>query len=283
MRCIGICLLVALSAVPATGAERFPALVLHVLQREYAQQHPAGQTRAAYVEQRLCQLYPEQARPGMLVAGMRELRRLGGAGIGDMPLVVLRPDECRLFSRLDALAACRMDRAGMDRLTAARHDRLLLPAAMAGIYAVWQIVLARERAIEMTARHYPGCSAGQPGDAFRHVYVSLLLRSRIGALGAAVVMNGYEAVTGNAPRDEVMDRHNNRIGRVRNFRELRGPLRQAIGDWQAWAARVSSWIDDPAHGVLLDGWHTQDPSWQTAWADARTVTPTRYIYYCSAN
>lgn len=81
-----------------------------------------------------------------------------------------------------------------------RSGVLLISALVsAGVgYTSWRIIQSRNRAENKTLEFYASNSGrGEKGDAFRHIYVSVLLLRYITRVGASIVMGGYEVVNPN--------------------------------------------------------------------------------------
>jgi len=97
-----------------------------------------------------------------------------------------------------------------------RSGVLLVSALVsaAASYTTCRIIQSRNRAENKTLEFYEyNKDAGQKGDAFRHIYVSVLLRRYITRVGASIVLAGYEVVNPNEfARDTYMDYHNNKVG-----------------------------------------------------------------------
>lgn len=159
---------------------------------------------------------------------------------------------------------------------------ILITAAAATGYAIWRVVQSKERAEAKT--NDPNffknkAGSGQIGDAFRHIYVSMLLRRYITRVGSATVMGGYEFFHPNPhKRDTYMDKHNNKVGRHTQYWTFRGKYIRDRYKWELWAERARNWVKNTNNGVFMD-WYETDPDKETAKSEEANVNNNKYLYY----
>ncbi len=156
-----------------------------------------------------------------------------------------------------------------------------------GPYALYRVLLSKQRA-ECQAQAYYGAdtNAGKQGDAFKHMYVNVLLRAYTSKEIAKFVMDDvWERWHVNAPCDRYMDLHNNQIGRTLRYWDFH----QNTDDWTEWAENVHLFVQDSTHSafklwdretvqfkILHDLRQTPDEQyiyWNTEKADSTHVAP----------
>ncbi len=151
-----------------------------------------------------------------------------------------------------------------------------------GGYGVVQVLRAKRIAEQMAEKYYPdSTNAGQRGDAFRHVYVSVLLKKYLGRGGAWFIMGGVEFIQGvrgsNRPQDKYMDFHNNYLGRKVNYKLF--VKKGEDNDWMTISKRVKKFIDDPKNGIRLS-WKKNPPEKnKSAKKIASEVSEDKFIWY----
>lgn len=324
-----------------TRLPSFPAEVLYTLGKEWEAIHDsttakyhtdyAGAvrqdsiSRAKYVEQRLIELYPEQAYAGytdkllqICTAMLRQYARnsaIENAIQAELPLwdnaldpgstsggkwvrdsmdrdesafLELTPQEQSNWETLNRLAeqAQPADRQAFDTLhiTAFEEENLLLSLLLwRGPTLFYRVVQSKARA-ERVARYYYGeeTNSGKPGDAFKHLYVNVLLRTYTNEAIAWAVMDVYwENAHPNAPCDHFMDTHNNEVGRHTRYAEFvrtnaNGQCNETR-QWLLWAERVQQFVQDTTNGER-QAWDKQTPSFVVKPA-AKQVSRQLYIYW----
>ena len=313
---------------------KFPVEALHILEREYTHQSSTNGraenlTLDEYIEQRLIELFPDEAYLGMLeetadlieeltldyekyLADLEAYEIAISAEIfeedefvpftsleEEIELTDMTQEEIAYFMELEAIASAD------DLITGEELNDLLDNSASSGrsdggileIWAVlnvggvpgvaglatWRILQARSRAEQRAGEFYPGnTSAGERGDAFRHIFVSMHLRRYLTRVGAWAVMGAVEANRDlrrtNTPRDRQMDLHNNKIGRDTRYRQFRGRWWKDRRDWRRWSGRVKGFVDNTNNGFLMN-WRSNEPDTQRARREANNVPNTRYIWY----
>jgi hypothetical protein len=149
-------------------------------------------------------------------------------------------------------------------------------------YMAFRILQSEKRTKKKVDEFYgqgPNGAAGQISDAFKHVYMSLLLRRNLGRSFAAIFTYGYEYIERNNDEwERQMDFHNNKIGRHTKYRDLK-----TSGNWEDWATSVKNWINKGSSGNRKNGvdmdWETSQPNKATCESDRDAVGYNKYIYY----
>ena len=303
----------------------FPAIVLHILQREYAHQFEKGKTslnQGKYIEKRLIELYPEKAYKGMYeqakdemdknidnykkyLSDLKAYEKANGIEStfreednyqkfstleAEIQYMQMTKAEIEEFNKYEVIATSDIPvtRRELDTMIQSRSPVILaaviVTAAVLAGYSVWRVLQSRNRAENKTDEFYPGASSsGEKGDAFRHIYVSVLLRRYITLIGAWTVMSGYETLHPNDhARDTQMDYHNNAVGRYYEYWTFRGSYWGDRYKWEKWADNARYWVDDSYNGVDMEeeyGWLSDDPDADTADDDENEVNNHKYIYY----
>jgi hypothetical protein len=155
---------------------------------------------------------------------------------------------------------------------------MLIPLAIAVEYSVFRILQSKIRAQQKAEFYFPNAlGSGCRGDAFRHVYVSMMLRRYLGRSGSAMVMSTYERLNPNPKvSDKYMDLHNNKVGRGRKYWSFRGGYFKHRYDWERWAVNTKNYINNLQNGADMD-W--ESGSLESCESDAEKVSSKKYIYY----
>ncbi len=146
----------------------------------------------------------------------------------------------------------------------------------------YRVLQSKARA-EKLAYYYYGDATnnGRPGDAFKHIYVNVLLRTYVGEwLSHAIMDVFWEWKSPNAPCDYYMDMHNNIIGRQTRYADFTTIDTQCNADmrhWLQWAENVQHFIQDSVNGDF-QGWDKETPTFIVEPA-AKQVSNTQYIYW----
>tara|TARA_B110000003_G_scaffold133975_1_gene135947 strand:+ start:111 stop:1190 length:1080 start_codon:yes stop_codon:yes gene_type:complete len=148
-------------------------------------------------------------------------------------------------------------------------------------YPFSRIIQSRNRAESKTIEFFENNKeAGQKGDAFRHIYVSMLLRRYITRAGSSIVMSGYEVLSPNPnARDTYMDLHNNKVGRHTKYWTFRGKYFKDRYKWELWASRAKNWVNSSSNAVLKSDWYDSNPNKADAKREEALVSDYKYIYY----
>lgn len=146
----------------------------------------------------------------------------------------------------------------------------------------YRILQSKARA-EKLAYYYYGeaTNNGRPGDAFKHIYVNVLLRTYVGDwLSHAIMDVFWEWKSPNAPCDHFMDLHNNIIGRQTRYEDFTTLDTQCNADmrhWLQWAENVQHFVQDSVNGHL-QSWDKETPTFIVEPA-AKQVSSEQYIYW----
>jgi hypothetical protein len=146
----------------------------------------------------------------------------------------------------------------------------------------YRILQSKARA-EKLAYYYYGeaTNNGRPGDAFKHIYVNVLLRTYVGDwLSHAIMDVFWEWKSPNAPCDHFMDLHNNIIGRQTRYDDFTTLDTQCNADmrhWLQWAENVQHFVQDSVNGHRQE-WDKETPTFIVEPA-AQKVSDTQYIYW----
>ena len=145
----------------------------------------------------------------------------------------------------------------------------------------YRILQSKARA-EKLAYYYYGeaTNNGRPGDAFKHIYVNVLLRTYVGDwLSHAIMDVFWEWKSPNAPCDHFMDLHNNIIGRQTRYQDFTQIDAQCSDTryWLQWAENVQHFVQDSVNAHRQE-WDKETPTFIVEPA-AQKVSNTQYIYW----
>ncbi len=144
-----------------------------------------------------------------------------------------------------------------------------------GPYALYRVLLSKQRA-ERQAKEYYGLdtNSGKQGDAFKHMYVNVLLRAYTSSEIAAFVMDEvWEQWHVNAPCDRYMDLHNNQIGRTQRYWDFH----QNTDDWKEWGSNVHQFVQDSLNSSFKE-WNKETAQFKVLY-DSRNTPAEQYIYW----
>ncbi len=215
----------------------------------------------------------------------------------------LDEDEAALLYALEALAAQDSTASledieavqGLAKNTSVVGTVLLISAgAIATVAVILGLAYSRmrqceERAHNKAIQYYGMWSeyhsanvlySGTMGDAYKHMYVSMLLRRYLTKWGSKTIMNYYENTHPNSfYGDTQMDYHNNLVGREGKYREFRGALIADLYNWEGWAINVKTYVNNEDNGINMD-WES-DPATSNSVIDEdiADVSNTTYVYY----
>ena|GEM_PF-2649301 len=130
---------------------------------------------------------------------------------------------------------------------------------------VTRTLLAKKYATDESVRLYPNSIHGDNGDAFRHVYLNVLMRRWTGLQLARDITTLYEILKPNEPRHRAMDFHNNQVGHNSQYDALRGNWLLDVLDWREMSRRTHAFIQNSNNGHYIAAWKdkkkdTQDPT-----------------------
>ena len=141
---------------------------------------------------------------------------------------------------------------------------------------IYRIFQSKVRA-EYVARYFykNNTSYGKRGDAYKHIFVNLLLRKYTTSKIAWLVMDVYwESASENKPCDRVMDFHNNLVGREYCFDKFL----QGSNDWRRWAYMVRTFVDDTTRNAEFMNWRLNTPEFIVEEECSKTNLY-KYIYW----
>lgn len=132
-----------------------------------------------------------------------------------------------------------------------------------GAYVYNRALLCAERANSKSLAYYGEYNSNQgmnivrsgtKGDAFRHIFVNVMLRRDLTQPLAYLIMDVYyEYANPNDPCDTYMDWHNNYVGRKTKYSTFR------VGnDWENWGVNVKNYINNISNGVYKN-WTSSTP------------------------
>lgn len=204
----------------------------------------------------------------------------------ELQLLELTPQEQADWQRLQELAHSHqpLTRETFDTLNIEffEEENILLSLLLwRGPRMFYRVLQSKARA-EKLAYYYYGeaTNNGRPGDAFKHIYVNVLLRTYVGEwLSHAIMDIFWEWKSPNAPCDHYMDLHNNVIGRQTRYEEFTTIDAQCSDTrhWLQWGENVQRFIQDSVNGEL-QGWDKETPIFIVKPA-AEKVSDMQYIYW----
>lgn len=205
----------------------------------------------------------------------------------ELQVLELTPQENADWQRLQALAHSNqpLTREAFDTLKIEFFDEeniLITLLLWRGPRMFYRILQSKARA-EKLAYYYYGeaTNNGRPGDAFKHIYVNVLLRTYVGDwLSHAIMDVFWEWKSPNAPCDHFMDLHNNIIGRQTRYEDFTAINTQCNADmrhWLQWAENVQHFVQDSVNGHRQE-WDKETPTFIVEPA-AQKVSDTQYIYW----
>ncbi|MEQ9404167.1 MAG: hypothetical protein RIM99_11305 [Cyclobacteriaceae bacterium] len=296
----------------------YPIEVVYIIQKEFENQvlssglTKEGLSKIAYLEKRILELYPEKGYKGMLIEDQKlfdryleeyalyeeELRiheeKMGIESIveNSVPFSLanlkLTKSESQRFNELDAIASKMINSEDIHVLMssgASSRGPIALSIAGAGLSVnIALVILAEDRARSLAVNYFGNENPGTKGDAFKHIYVSMHLRRYQSKAIAKLIMDTWEALNSNQPRDRQMDFHNNVIGRDTRYSLFRGSMLGDLNDWQQWGRNVRDYINYCTNGMPMDqfyDWDDNPPSTRQAIFNisAQPYNNIRYVYY----
>ncbi len=205
----------------------------------------------------------------------------------ELQVLELTPQEQADWQRLQALIhqPQPITREAFDTLNIDffEEENLLLTVMLwRGPRLFYRILQSKARAEKMAYYYYgDATNNGRPGDAFKHIYVNVLLRTYAGEwLSHAIMDVFWEWHSPNAPCDHYMDLHNNIIGRQTRYEDFTAIDTQCNADmrhWLQWAENVQHFIQDSLNGDF-QGWNKETPTFIVEPA-AQQVSNLQYIYW----
>jgi hypothetical protein len=155
-----------------------------------------------------------------------------------------------------------------------------IPLGIAVFFAP-RIAFSWWRAVDAAENHYPNLETRDTRrDAFRHTYLSVMLRRYCTSAIAKVVTDLNEDFGDNNPAaSKYMDLHNNDLGREVKYSRFRDRRFWGRWSWGVWSHRVRDYIDLGNNGVFIGGWGIAAPTNEQARAGEALVPDEKYIYF----
>lgn len=153
---------------------------------------------------------------------------------------------------------------------------------MVGGYKYFRVLQAADRAVQRSGQYYPSqAEANTQRDAFRHIFLSMMLRRYVGDYFATVITDRHENENPNIPPGTVMDLHNNDIGRSHRYSSFRGHWLWDRWDHGEWGVKVRNFVNAAStNGAYIPEWAVAPPpTLAEAWAREACVPDERYIYF----
>lgn len=292
------------------GDMLYPATAQYVIYREYISLNPQIKTVDAlqkgfpeYLEKRLNELYPQKRiSKGRVRKEMNRLKQLMNGqetahrAMKELYIPTLEQErdtlqlttaEFEYLQELEGVAEANILAKRSGYGSAKTNVGWLMGAvigagvgAALGGYIGFRIDISRERAYDAETLHYGSIGSGNKSDAFRHIYVNVMLTRYIGRFACKIIMDANESRDAdNPPRDKVMDLHNNDIGRRHKYGDFRGGLGD-LYDWRKWGRNVRDYINIPSNAEYIFEWNSVLPSTEAlAWEREALVSDLKYIHY----
>ena len=204
----------------------------------------------------------------------------------EIAFMELTPEEQTTWETLHSLAHSpdTLTRETFDTLDIGyfEEENLLLTLLLwRGPRMFYRVLQSKARA-EKLAYYYYGeaTNNGRPGDAFKHIYVNVLLRTYVGEwLSHAIMDVFWEWKSPNAPCDHYMDLHNNIVGRKTRYDDFTNINTQCTDTryWLHWAEQVQHFVQDTVNGNYQT-WDKETPTFIVEPA-ANNVQKSQYIYW----
>lgn len=155
-----------------------------------------------------------------------------------------------------------------------------IPLGVAAFFGP-RIAFAWWRAVDSSGNHYPNLDPGDTRrDAYRHIYLSLMLRRYCSSPIAKLVTDLNEDTnTSNQPGSKYMDLHNNDVGREHKYNHFRGHWFWDRWSWGVWGQRARSYINDPVNGEYIVEWSQSVLTEDQARTREQAVPDHKYIYF----
>ena len=205
----------------------------------------------------------------------------------ELQVLKLIPQEEAVWQQLQALAQSDqpLTREMFDTLNIDffEEESILLTLMLwRGPKLFYRVIQSKVRA-EKLAQYYYGeaTNNGRPGDAFKHIYVNVLLRTYVGEwLSHAIMDIFWEWKSPNAPCDHYMDLHNNIVGRKTRYDDFTAIDTQCNADtryWLQWGENVQQFVQDSVNGHRQE-WDKETPTFIVEPA-AKKISEMQYIYW----
>ena len=203
----------------------------------------------------------------------------------EMRLMDLTPKEQMDWQRLQQLANSDLPLTAemLDTLDIEfwEEENLLITILLwRGPRLFYRVLQSKARAEKLAHYYGDATNNGRPGDAFKHIYVNVLLRTYVGEwLSHAIMDVFWEWQSPNAPCDHHMDLHNNIVGRRTRYADFTATDSHCSDTryWLQWAENVQHFVHDSINGHR-QGWDKETPNFIVEPA-AKQVSDLQYIYW----
>ncbi len=120
-----------------------------------------------------------------------------------------------------------------------------------GAYLGFRVKLCKERAVSLAKQHYGSdINCGKKGDAFKHLYISMMLRRYLSEDMSYMIMDLFwENQGNNSPCDKYMDLHNNYVGRHTQYQQFRGSFLKDMYNWESWANNIHQFVENEGNAI----------------------------------
>ncbi|MDR1679288.1 MAG: hypothetical protein LBR81_05860 [Prevotellaceae bacterium] len=148
-----------------------------------------------------------------------------------------------------------------------------------GSYLVYRVLQTKERASYKAYQYYgPDISCGKRGDAFKHLYVSMMLRRYLTEGASKMVMDEFwERTALNSPCDRQMDLHNNYVGRNTQYDNFRGSFWQDMYDWEKWGTTIHGFVEGNKNSIEKN-WDKAMPEYFII-NDLKVTNKSKYVFW----
>lgn len=161
-----------------------------------------------------------------------------------------------------------------------------LIAAGVGGYMYLRAITCSNRAQSKERSYFDGKKTYDTrGDAFRHTFVSVLLRRYLTKFMSWLIMDGREwSAASNDYAGKEMDLHNNYLGRTKKYWYFRANVIWDRYDWVKWGKRVRNYIKNQDKRAYIEEWVTNKPGYvvptkAAAKTRADRVSSWKFIYF----
>lgn len=144
-----------------------------------------------------------------------------------------------------------------------------------GSYLIYRVKMSKERAEHEAYRYYQDqISCGKKGDAFKHIYVNMMLRRYLTESISFLVMDVFwENWNTNSPCDKHMDLHNNYVGRRTQYSQLKANS----NNWQTWGSNVYNFVENSTNAEEKE-WNKSMIEYSIE-MDVGNVSKQKYIFW----
>jgi hypothetical protein len=148
-----------------------------------------------------------------------------------------------------------------------------------GAYFGFRVKLCKERAVSVAKEYYDDqISCGKKGDAFKHLYISMMLRRYLSEDLAYMTMDLFwENQGNNSPCDKYMDLHNNYVGRHTQYNQFRGSFLKDMYDWKSWSRNIHHFVENESNAIQKKWSKSQVEPFIAK--DKETSNKDKYIYW----